>query len=170
MTTSAIAPVYDLSVETIYLDSLFALNAVIDYFLLALLARGRRGRCCAAGGSPSPPCWAAPGPWPCPAGHGLSYLCADEARACGIHGAHRLRRGAAALALSRHLPRRVRGLRRRGLGGVHAHGDGCLRRAGLRPGVHAGAGALLCAVLRRGVAGVPAHRKARRARDTCPSW
>ncbi len=30
MTISAIAPVYDLSVETIYLDSLFALNAVID--------------------------------------------------------------------------------------------------------------------------------------------
>ena len=34
MTISANKPVYDLSVETIYLDSLFALNAVIDYFLL----------------------------------------------------------------------------------------------------------------------------------------
>ena len=39
MTISAIAPVYDLSVETIYLDSLFALNAVIDYFLLLCSAR-----------------------------------------------------------------------------------------------------------------------------------
>lgn len=39
MTISAFAPVYDLSVETIYLDSLFALNAVIDYFLLLCSAR-----------------------------------------------------------------------------------------------------------------------------------
>ena len=34
MTISAKPPVYDLSVETIYLDSLFALNAIIDYLLL----------------------------------------------------------------------------------------------------------------------------------------
>lgn len=39
MTISANEPVYDLSVETIYLDSLFALNAVIDYFLLLCSAR-----------------------------------------------------------------------------------------------------------------------------------
>ena len=39
MTISAIEAVYDLSVETIYLDSLFALNAVIDYFLLLCSAR-----------------------------------------------------------------------------------------------------------------------------------
>lgn len=39
MTISANKPVYDLSVETIYLDSLFALNAVIDYFLLLCAAR-----------------------------------------------------------------------------------------------------------------------------------
>ncbi len=39
MTISASFPVYALSVETIYLDSLFALNAVIDYFLLLCTAR-----------------------------------------------------------------------------------------------------------------------------------
>ena len=39
MTISAKPPVYDLSVETIYLDSLFALNAIIDYLLLLCSAR-----------------------------------------------------------------------------------------------------------------------------------
>lgn len=39
MTISALAQVYALSVETIYLDSLFALNAMIDYFLLLCAAR-----------------------------------------------------------------------------------------------------------------------------------
>ena len=39
MTISAIEAVYDLSVETIYLDSLFALNAIIDYLLLLCSAR-----------------------------------------------------------------------------------------------------------------------------------
>ena len=39
MTISALLLVYALSVETIYLDSLFALNAMIDYFLLLCAAR-----------------------------------------------------------------------------------------------------------------------------------
>lgn len=39
MTISALLRVYALSVETIYLDSLFALNAIIDYFLLLCSAR-----------------------------------------------------------------------------------------------------------------------------------
>ena len=39
MTISASARVYALSVETIYLDSLFALNAIIDYFLLLCSAK-----------------------------------------------------------------------------------------------------------------------------------
>lgn len=39
MTISALLRVYALSVETIYLDSLFALNAIIDYFLLLCAAR-----------------------------------------------------------------------------------------------------------------------------------
>ena len=39
MTISALLLVYALSVETIYLDSLFALNAMIDYFLLLSAAR-----------------------------------------------------------------------------------------------------------------------------------